>query len=599
LSAAGMIIVNPTKFSVNQFSEGNYIVLSDNTDINPSTGYQKVKGIKAVDSSKEYTPVLPGRLNFGLNQTNTAIKSSLTISEVLEGLPSGINFEDQSYVDSLVVSHFKLKSSTYAQDTLLLDYKLMGSYVGSLYKKRSQNNPAGGLPMSFSLENTLNSKTADLKVIINPYISESTGWVDSNGKVLKKVRLAVYDPTDSTTSVEDETRNLYSVGNFKDDSTLRSNDVGNIPKKLSRVLEKIDILDLDIDIMAEAGLGTIWAHACEHPLSTPPADKRFAGLFSSPDGYPDDDGTYFFDDSTPISQTKLDELKRQDLSQTLSDCDLRDNYLKIAEQFRNFAQNVRKDHLFLADPLRCVFVNGKDLRAIKNPDYNFSRDIYWSLKNLFGSLVSSYAATYGNWIKWNDIYQDKEVWLPASGYVAADIADSTAKNFPWSAPAGFNRGLLTNVLDVAVNPTLKQRDQLYKININPIAYFQGDGYVIFGQKTLYNKPSAFDRINVRRLFLHLEKVSKQLLKYYLFEPNTYSTRSRLVAALTPEFAKAKNNDGVYDYKIVCDERNNTPDVIDNNELKLSIYIQPVRTAEFILADFIATRTGVNFDELTA
>jgi phage tail sheath protein FI len=114
---------------------------------------------------------------------------------------------------------------------------------------------------------------------------------------------------------------------------------------------------------------------------------------------------------------------------------------------------------------------------------------------------------------------------------------------------------------------------------------------------MYKKPSAFDRINVRRLFLTLEKSTEEVLKYFVFEPNTFTTRSRVIGAITPLFDEARVNDGLYDYTIVCDERNNTPASIDNNELRLSIYIQPVRTAEFILADFIATRTGVNFEEL--
>jgi phage tail sheath protein FI len=138
---------------------------------------------------------------------------------------------------------------------------------------------------------------------------------------------------------------------------------------------------------------------------------------------------------------------------------------------------------------------------------------------------------------------------------------------------------------------------LYKININPIAFFPNDGNVIFGQKTLYRKPSAFDRINVRRLFLTLEKSTQTLLKFFVFEPNTFTTRARVMGALTPIFEQARLNEGLYDYAIVCDERNNTPSTIDNNELRVSLYIQPVRTAEFILADFIATRTGVNFEEL--
>ena len=109
----------------------------------------------------------------------------------------------------------------------------------------------------------------------------------------------------------------------------------------------------------------------------------------------------------------------------------------------------------------------------------------------------------------------------------------------------------------------------------------------------------FRSINVRRLFLTLEKTTKQLLKYFVFEPNTFATRARLINSLAPTFNQAKANDGLYDYKIICDERNNTPEIIDNNELKIAIYIQAVRTAEFILADFVATRTGVNFNEITS
>jgi phage tail sheath protein FI len=121
--------------------------------------------------------------------------------------------------------------------------------------------------------------------------------------------------------------------------------------------------------------------------------------------------------------------------------------------------------------------------------------------------------------------------------------------------------------------------------------------VSWGQKTLQKKPSAFDRINVRRLFLTLEKSTRDLMKYFVFQPNTVFTRTRAVNILTPVFDIAKNNEGVYDYLIVCDERNNTPDVIDNNEMQVDIYLKPVRTAEFILVNFYATRTSQNFSEL--
>ena len=157
--------------------------------------------------------------------------------------------------------------------------------------------------------------------------------------------------------------------------------------------------------------------------------------------------------------------------------------------------------------------------------------------------------------------------------------------------------MITNALEVALRPNQKQRDQFYKIGLNPIAFFPGDGYVIFGQKTLQAKPSAFDRINVRRMFLYLEKAVRKTIKYYVFEPNTFSTRQNILAVLTPIFQRVKSTQGCYDFLIVCDERNNPPTVIDNNELVVDIYIKPVRAAEFILVNFYATRTDQNFGEL--
>ena len=127
--------------------------------------------------------------------------------------------------------------------------------------------------------------------------------------------------------------------------------------------------------------------------------------------------------------------------------------------------------------------------------------------------------------------------------------------------------------------------------------FNGDGFAVFGQKTLQNKPTAFDRINVRRLFLTLERAVRRTIKYFVFEPNTLFTRKRVVTTISPVFDYAKATEGLYDFLIVCDERNNTPDSIDRNELIVDIYLKPVRTAEFILVNFIATRTGQDFSEL--
>jgi len=191
----------------------------------------------------------------------------------------------------------------------------------------------------------------------------------------------------------------------------------------------------------------------------------------------------------------------------------------------------------------------------------------------------------------------KYTWLPFSGFEANIMAKMDSALQPWFAPAGLNNGIVRGITDIAINPTQKQRDLLYRISVNPVVLFPGDGYTVWGQKTLQKKPSAFDRINVRRLFLVMEKATNAIMRYFVFEPNTVFTRTRVVNVLTPIFEIPKNNEGVYDYLIVCDERNNTTTVIEANELVVDIYMKPVRTAEFILVNFYATRTDQNFSEL--
>jgi phage tail sheath protein FI len=569
IGRAGLVVVNPSKLSVNNLFEGYYIGIADNSNNNPATDFNAITGIKSANtvvngSYQTFATVPQSRLNFSLTQAYSAAGTS--ISEVVEKFPTSYDFGSSSFNDCLTLTVFKIRSSIYAQDTIVLDYVTQEGYTGSLYSLRTQNNPSGGAPVTFNLDAVANQRSNNVKVITNPYIANTGNWIGSNGVPLKTVR------------VSNAAKNLYSEGVYISDTNDAAKDVGNVPQKLQRILNNVDVLDVSLDVTAEAGLGTIWASA-KARWSDPVYGNSSTGQ------------PYVYDESYTIDLTGL---KNQS---TGSSDSVALNYNSVASQFVAFAEQTRKDHVFLADPLKGIFVSGKDIKVSKGTGYVFSSDVYWTIKNLYASSISSYTAVYGNWLKINDTASNSQVWVPASGWAAAVFAQSAQTSFPWSAPAGFNRGALTNVLDLAINPTQKQRDLLYRININPIAFFPGDGYVIYGQKTLFTKPSAFDRINVRRLFLTLEKSTQSLLKYFVFEPNSFTTRTRLVNSLTPIFNQAKNNNGLYDYKIVCDERNNTPDVIDANQLKVSIYIQPVRTSEFILADFIATQTGVNFSEL--
>lgn len=213
------------------------------------------------------------------------------------------------------------------------------------------------------------------------------------------------------------------------------------------------------------------------------------------------------------------------------------------------------------------------------------------------NLNSSYSALYGNWLEVYDKYNGKYRWIPSSGHIAGIFANTDSVSDPWFAPAGLNRAILGNVRRLAWNPTLGNRDILYKNGINPIVSFSGQGKVIWGQKTQLNKSSAFDRINVRRLFIVLEKAISTATKYFLFEPNDDLTRLLLVNMIDPFLRDVRSRRGIYDYMVVCDTTNNTPERIDRNELWCDIYIKPTRAAEFIVLNFICTKTGASFTEL--
>lgn len=273
----------------------------------------------------------------------------------------------------------------------------------------------------------------------------------------------------------------------------------------------------------------------------------------------------------------------------LLDPDYNDAIKRYIDQI---AREIRRD---------CIAVLNVPLQYILNPTNK--RPIaapYTSMKNYVANVLninSSYSALYGNYFKIFDRFVEKERWVPVAGFAAAIMAFTDFNDAQWFAPAGLNRGIISNVIDVAVNPNKAQRDILYYNRINPIVKFQGEGIVIWGQKTLQSKASAFDRINVRRLFLHLEKSVVKMARNFLFEFNDDFTRTRFRGVVNPFLADVKARRGVYDYLVVCDESNNPASVVDSNEFRAEILVKPTRVAEFIKLTFTAVATGVDFNEV--
>lgn len=223
-------------------------------------------------------------------------------------------------------------------------------------------------------------------------------------------------------------------------------------------------------------------------------------------------------------------------------------------------------------------------------EYRTSSD--FNVNSSYGMLDSGYKYQY-------DRYNDKYRWVPLNGDIAGLCARTDNTNDAWWSPGGLNRGQIKSVVKLAINPDKAERDELYKNGINPVVSFPGQGTVLFGDKTLLAKPSAFDRINVRRLFIVLEKAIATAARYQLFEFNDPFTRAQFKALVEPFLRDVQGRRGVTDFKVVCDDNNNTGEVIDRNEFIADIYIKPARSINFITLNFVAARTGIAFEEIGA
>jgi hypothetical protein len=207
---------------------------------------------------------------------------------------------------------------------------------------------------------------------------------------------------------------------------------------------------------------------------------------------------------------------------------------------------------------------------------------------------SNYAATYWPWVQLYSSAIGKSVWAPASTVVGGVLAFNDQVGAEWFAPAGLNRGGVPSVLRAERKLTQADRDQLYTVSVNPLATFPGEGVVVFGQKTLQKKPTALDRVNVRRLLIALKGYIGQVANNLVFEQNTNVTRNRFLSQVNPYLESVVQRQGLYAYKVVMDDTNNTADVIDRNQLVGQIYIQPTKTAEFIILNFNVLPTGATF-----
>ena len=268
--------------------------------------------------------------------------------------------------------------------------------------------------------------------------------------------------------------------------------------------------------------------------------------------------------------------------------ELANHLIRVAE--------LRKDAIAFISPYRASALTDTSSQTAVN--INSAEDITANVISFYASVASSSYAVFDSGYKYMyDRFSDTFKYVPLNGDIAGLCARTDINVFPWYSPAGTARGAILNAVKLAYNPSKTQRDRLYSSRINPVIFSPGSGIILFGDKTGFAKSSAFNRINVRRLFLYLEEAISAAAKDQLFEFNDEITRTNFVNIIEPFLRDVQAKRGIFDYVVICDETNNTASVIDNNEFVADIYVKPARSINFIGLNFVATKTGVDFEEV--
>jgi hypothetical protein len=609
-----IVVVNKIKAAQLEDFSGYYLALNDNLNVNPATDFDDLTAVAGyynnntcVGVSGNWVQVPSERLGFNVSATFNGTPGSIT--EIVHQ-NVGVEFGKKTYNDSLILSLFKVRPTRVSDNISKLDQVRLEQFVGSLNNDRKVHDDFGGPDRSFYLEKTVNDGSNYLEVYVNPYLSQNNCWVDqTTGLPQKTVRMyrektsGMFGNFSASLALKGYNDKLYGTGAYNSycrdvvyDNCVKK-DLGNLPAKLERALRGVENpIEYPIDITIDNGLSTIWATryavAADHCITDPTVCYNF-------------DDTYYVntDSLSPYDGTTINSA-------------IQDGWEVIYNIFDSFARFTRKaaggvPHLHIQDPLRQIFVNGKDYKVVQrqkqlylDPNTNqpsekystFGRNIYSYLRNLYQGINSSYSVSYANWVKGYDSNTDSYTWYGPSSFQAALLARNDANQYPWTSPLGVSNGQLANVVDLAINPNQRERDLISRIGLNPIVRFP-EGYLNWNSTTLLKESSALKEISIRRGALWLAKSIQGNLVQFIGQPNNITTRTRVNNTLKPILDYMKDNGGLYDYLLVCDERNNTSASIDQGVLNIAVYIRPTRPVKYILVDLVITGTGVNFSEL--
>lgn len=571
-----------------------------------------------------------------------------SLSDIIQSTTSNFDTSSSDYDDTVNFAVFKLKKSVTGSETMKLTYNTLEKYNASLGKNRQYSTSTNVTPQNYFVESIIES-SKNVTILVNPYIANKIK-VNSEGNLEGKVRFfssklidtfekyeKKYLGTKLSQRLSSEQRvkaiknnienwntlskqvgispelikNIESDENYinfnRNDSLYQfgvytiieknNNLIGLTPGKIKRALELVsnDEEYPDIDIIVDGGLSTIYAYSnnalSDYVISNKIEDNNIVkGIFKE-----------------DILLQGVEDLRTSRSSITNLAELIRSDYLEVQNAFQSLANSFqnggRGDTFYIADILRGAVIYGLNTKVEKMYGTDMTNNTYgegsikhsWPssilspIKHITDGFTSSYASIYAQWFKVHDNYTNEKYWIPSSGYMAALMCATDQLHGPWYAGAGLNRGIVSGVVDVAINPTQKQRGDLYKICVNSVPKIAKIGITNWGIRTLSKKASAFDQNTCRRTFLFIEKAIKKLLRYYLFEPNNSYTQLSIYNEIEPYMESIRNQGGIYSYSVVVDSTNNTPEIINAGNLAVDVSAAPTRTAEFIVLNMTANK----------
>ena len=363
-----------------------------------------------------------------------------------------------------------------------------------------------------------------------------------------------------------------TTGLYSQEEGSTANIAENFIIDMDRCIQYIkNVDDIPMYFVVDAGLSTI-AQFCDNVVWDQEAEKWVTQQFD-PDNDPDSEDRYITD-YTDVS-----------------------TWRKVVDKLDQISREIRRDCMTIIDAPRQLTLDGAAQKIRRSKPTNSFDDLIGDKLIYISGINSSYTAGYYNWLRTTDTFTGKSFWLPPTCKVIGNLCYLNIVNLPWLAPAGLNYGIVNGIHGVSHNPNKDEEDIIYLKSWNYIKQYPFDGYIIEGQKTTLTKNSAFNRINVRLLFLDLERYVYNVAKNFKYQVNNQYIREQFVQTLKPKFEDYQIRGGLYDYLIKCDDTNNTPETIDQQELRCAIYLKPARLIEFILVDFVATKSGANFEEI--